>query len=73
MTVNNNFGVLLARKEAQLRRNIPLTEVERETKVSRKTLQQWANNTVTRFDAPVINALCAYFGCNVGELLEYSG
>jgi putative transcriptional regulator len=69
MTVNNKFGVLLAQKEAILKRNIPLTEVERETGVTRKTLQQWSNNTVTRFDAPVIDALCKYFDCQPGDLL----
>jgi DNA-binding Xre family transcriptional regulator len=69
MTVDNRFGVLLAQKEAREKRNIPLTEVERITGITRKTLQQWANNTVTRFDAPVIEALCKYFNCTVGELV----
>ena len=71
VTVNNRFGTLLAAKRAQEKRNIPIAEVAREAGVARITLQGWANNTVTRFDAPVINALCRYFGVKPGDLFEF--
>ena len=71
MAVNNHFGTLLAAKRAQEKRNISIAEVARESGVARITLQGWANNTVTRFDAPVINALCKYFDCQPGDLFEY--
>jgi putative transcriptional regulator len=69
--INNKFGVLLAEKRMREKRNIPLSEVHKATGVSRPTLQAWSNNTVTRFDLPVIEALCQYFGVNLSELLEY--
>ena len=69
--INNRFGILLAEKRVKERRNIPLSEVASDTGISRPTLQAWASNTVTRFDMPVINALCKYFGVQPGELFEY--
>lgn len=72
MTINNRFGVLLAEKAAREKRRIPVSEVAKVTGITRKTLQSWANNTVTRYDAPVIEALCAYFSCQPGDLLGYS-
>lgn len=71
MPVNNRFGVLLAEKSAKEKRRIPISEVAEKTGITWKTLQQWSNNTVTRFDAPVIEALCKYFGCKIGDLIEY--
>jgi transcriptional regulator with XRE-family HTH domain len=69
--INNNFGVLLAQKRAKEKKNIPLSEVAAETGISRPTLVAWANNTVTRFDLPVIEALCQYFNVGLSGLLEY--
>jgi putative transcriptional regulator len=69
--INNRFGVLLAEKRMREKRRISLTEVHEETGISRPTLQAWENNTVTRFDLPVIEALCQYFGVNLSGLLEY--
>jgi len=36
-----------------------------------KTLRAWANNAITRFDAPVMDALCQYFDIQPGRLFEY--
>lgn len=71
LTVNNRFAVLLAEKQIHERRNIPLSEIAKETGIARKTLYAWENNTVSRFDVPVINALCRYFSVNPGDLFEY--
>lgn len=71
VTVNNRFAVLLAEKQIKERRNISLSEVSEATGISRKTLYAWENNKVNRFDVPVINALCHYFGVNPGDLFEY--
>lgn len=71
VTVNNRFGVLLAEKRAQEKRNIPLAEVAEDTGIPSKTLFAWANNTVTRFDVHVINAVCKYFAIRPGDLFEY--
>lgn len=71
VTVNNRFGVLLAEKRAQEKRNIPLAEVAEQTGIPSKTLFAWANNTVTRFDVHVIDAICKYFGVRPGDLFDY--
>ena len=71
VTINNRFGVLLAEKQKEERRNIPLAEVSENTGISRRALYAWENNTVSRFDVPVINALCMYFDVQPGELFEY--
>jgi putative transcriptional regulator len=73
MTISNKFGVLLAEKEATEKRNIPISEVARATGLMRQTLQSWANNTVTRYDAPVIDSLCNYFNCTPGDLIVKIG
>jgi len=71
VTVNNRFAVLLAEKQIKERRNISLQEVAEETGIARQTLYKWENNSVNRFDTPIINALCQYFGVKPGELFEY--
>ena len=69
--VNNRFSLLLAEKRIHEKRTISISEIARDTGIARKTLLAWANNTVTRFDAPVIDALCRYFGVKPGDLFEY--
>jgi putative transcriptional regulator len=67
----NHFRILLAQKATKQQQNIALMDVQRETGIAWSTLNSWANNQVTRYDAPVIQALCEYFGCQVGELLVF--
>lgn len=71
VTINNRFGILLAEKQKQERRNIPLAEVAEVTGISRRALYAWDNNEVHRFDDVIISALCQYFGIQPGELFEY--
>jgi transcriptional regulator with XRE-family HTH domain len=71
VAVNNRFAVLLAEKQIKERRNISLAEVAETAGVARKTLYAWENNTVTRFDVSVIDAICKYFGVKPGDLFEY--
>jgi len=67
--ISNRFRVLLAQKATREQRNIALKEVGRKTGLAWSTLNAWANNQVTRYDAPVIKALCEYFDCEVGDLI----
>ncbi len=69
--VNNKFGLLLANKRMNEKRPIPLAEIAKDTKISRKTLYAWQNNVVDRFDVKVIEALCNYFDVPLSGLLEY--
>ena len=71
VAINNRFAVLLAEKRVKEKRNIPLAEVAEATSLPAKTLFAWSNNTVTRFDVHVINAICKYFEVQPGDLFEY--
>jgi len=72
VAINNRFGILLAEKRMKEKRNISLAEVADETGISRPALYAWSNNTVTRFDLPVMDALCKYFGVLPGDLFEFT-
>jgi len=67
----NHFRILLAQKATKQQQNIALMDVKRETGIAWSTLNSWANNQVTRYDAPVIKAFCEYFDCQVGDLLVF--
>ncbi len=69
--IANRFRMLLAQKATKEQHNIAINDVQRETGIAWSTLNAWANNQVTRYDAPVIQALCAYFDCQVGDLLVF--
>ena len=69
--IKNNFRVLLAKKAAREQKNIPLNQVKIDTGIAWGTLQSWANNKVTRFDEPVIIALCDYLDCDIADLFVY--
>lgn len=69
--VINCFRILLSQKATKQQQNIALLDVQRETGIAWSTLNSWANNQVTRFDAPIIQALCEYFEYQVGDLLIF--
>lgn len=69
--ITNRFRILLAQKATIEQHGIAINDVQRETGVAWSTLNAWANNQVTRYDAPVIQALCEYFNCQVGDLLVF--
>jgi DNA-binding Xre family transcriptional regulator len=72
MPVINHFRrLLIAKAQKDGRRMIPLSEIEREVKITWRTLQAWDSNAINRFDGVTIEALCQYFSCTVGELLEH--
>jgi hypothetical protein len=63
----NPIRNLLAQIAIKQHQNIALMDVQREASTTWSTLNSWANNQVTRYDAPVIQALCVYFDCEVGN------
>jgi len=54
-------------------RKVRIADVARDTGLHRNTLTLLYRETATRIDMDAIDALCAYFNCGVGELLEYEG
>lgn len=67
--IQNRFKELLARKERVERRKITRRQIAAETGISLSSVQNWASNSVKRFDASHITTFCKYFGCGIGELL----
>jgi len=69
----NHFRILLAQKATKQQKNIAFMDVQRdETGIAwLSTLNSCTNNQITRYDAPVIMAICEYFDCQVGDLLVF--
>ena len=61
---------LLDEKEFRERRHITLNEVSRETGISRPTLTRIVNIPGYKTNTDTIDALCRYFECTPGELLQ---
>lgn len=65
MALRCKFAELLGKNKEKI------SDVHRSTKINRNTLTALYNETATRIDFKTIEKLCAHFGCEVGELLEY--
>lgn len=63
--INNNLAVILAKKLLKIK------TVSKETGISRTTLTSLYYQRSSRISFDVLNRLCQYFGCTVGELIEY--
>ena len=71
MAIKNHFTQVFLAKQQQEGRRITLQEMHRDTGIAWSTLQRWEKGEVDRFDAAVLSALCGYFDCGVGDILEY--
>ena len=58
-------------KEEQERRKLSYEVISKETGLSKGVIVRLMNSNFERIETPTINALCAYFACGVGDLLEY--
>jgi len=54
-------------------RKIKIIDVARETGISRNHLSALYYENAKRIDLDTIDALCQYFHCEVGNLLEFEG
>lgn len=52
-------------------KKLKISDVSRDTGINRGTLTRLYYETTERYDVSVLDALCAYLGCAIGELLEY--
>lgn len=71
--VQNRFLELLARKARREGRSISRRKCAQETGISLSSVQNWANNTLTRFDSLQIETFCDYLDCRLDELLILEG
>ena len=62
---------LLDDKSFQDKEKITLNEVAKKTGISRATLNRVVNTPGYNTNTDTINALCKYFECGPGKLMEY--
>lgn len=62
---------LLDDKSFRDKEKITLNQVSEETGISRATLNRLANTPGYNTNTDTLNALCKYFECTTGELMEY--
>lgn len=67
--MRNRFLTFLAQKEIKEQRRIKINEIVAATGVSFTTVQRWMRNEVSKIEGTVIEAFCAYFDCDIGDLL----
>ncbi len=58
--------------QAKLGREVTIQEVADKTGLDRKAIARLENNRTERYDADVLAKLCAFYGVNVSELLDYT-
>lgn len=52
-------------------KKVRISDVVRETGINRGTVTRMYYETVSRVEIDVIDALCGYLKCSVGDLFEY--
>lgn len=69
--IQNCFEIQRARKATREARKLSVRTIEAETGIARNALNALAANSTTRISFEVLDTLCKYFDCTVGELLEF--
>lgn len=72
MTIQNRLKILIAEKELREARKLSYRVISHETGLSTSTITAYAKQSVNRFDAPTIEALCIFFDCRPGDILVYT-
>lgn len=67
--VRMDFRRLLADKEVRENRSFAMTEVARETGISRQALYAWLNGDIRVVRLDNLAAICRFLDCRPGDLL----
>lgn len=70
--MRSNLEVLIAQKNQQpdrAGRKVTLRSLSKELSISRYTIYALANNDLEEYPRGVIESICNYFDCDVGDLL----
>jgi putative transcriptional regulator len=62
---------MIADLEEELGRSIPLTEIAKATGINRVTLSKIYHRNDYNATVNVLDKLCGFFDCKVGDLIEY--
>lgn len=60
---------LIGQKQVEENRVLNVATIAAETDIPKQTIYNWLNGDIRRFDADIIEKLCTYFNCDVGDLL----
>ena len=67
--VQVNFRRLLAEKEVRENTRYTMTDVARETNMSRQALYPWLNGDIRTVRLETLAAVCRFLGCQPGDVL----
>jgi len=70
MPIVNRVPELVAKKFGG-KKNVNISEVQKDTRLTYATVARWVKGEVDRFDAPALVAWCKYLGVGVGDILVY--
>ncbi len=65
------FKVALAKKEIRDGKSYSYVEIQQATGVATSTLTDWAKGRTKNISLGTLAALCAFLGCQPGDMLEY--
>lgn len=69
--IRSRLKWLRLEKEEKEGRKLPYAVISEETGLSQGVLVRLMNSKFDRVEVPTLNALCKYFACGMGDLLEY--
>lgn len=69
--VRSRFKVLTAQKQLAQGQPLTLRDIAASSGVSYMAVQKLNSGRGSRVDYETLDRLCKYFGCGVGDLLEY--
>ncbi|MBA3532668.1 MAG: helix-turn-helix transcriptional regulator [Ardenticatenales bacterium] len=70
--IKSKLKLLIVQREIDRGQKITYESLSTETGLSKTTLNRLAEGKTDRIDFLTLDKLCRYFGCSVGELLEYA-
>ncbi len=68
--MHSRLKILVAEKELREKRSLGIRTIASEAGASVPTVQRLLNNTMRRVPLEDLGALCRYFNCNVGDILN---
>jgi putative transcriptional regulator len=69
--LRNRLLELMQARERKEGRRLKQREISSFIGVTDHTISSWLKNDVTRYDKHVVEGLCDYFDCEVGDLLYF--
>ena len=67
--MKSNLLVLVAQKAQRDGKRVTLRSVARDTGISTYTIYALANNEIEEYPRAVLEKLCTFFNCGIGDLL----